>query len=49
VDEILVWAAVSLASGGLWMGYDAESKLKTLGQRIEELERRLARPAPGDG
>jgi hypothetical protein len=48
VDEILVWAAVSLASGGLWMGYDAESKLKTLGQRIEELERRLARPAPGD-
>jgi hypothetical protein len=49
VDEILVWAAVCLGFGALAAGTDAELKLKKLGQRIEELERRLARPAPEDG
>ena len=49
MDETLVWMAVALAFGGLCLGADAESKLKKLGQRIEGLERRLARPAPEDG
>lgn len=49
MDETLVWAALAIAFGGLFSGTDAELKLKKLEHRIEELERRLTRPAPEGG